>query len=231
MKPSKPRKEDPQSPNALPPDPPEFVNTSGHGPAAVFPTQAHGLNWGAFFLNWIWGIGNNSYIALLTFVPFLNVIMPFILLFKGNEWAWRNKQWTTVAQFHKTQRTWAVVAILVVLLPVTLGGIFLGGMFFSVTTSLRNADITKHAISVVQHDPRAIEELGSPIRTAGWVTGHLDETNTVTDADLNIPVIGPKFVGTIRLKGKKKAGGTWQLSTFELDISGPQGVEQIPMKM
>lgn len=41
-------------------------NTSGQGVAAVVPPELDRWNWGAFLLNWIWGIGNNTFIALLT---------------------------------------------------------------------------------------------------------------------------------------------------------------------
>lgn len=74
---------------------------------ADIPPEIKGWNWGAFWLNWIWGIGNQTYIALLCFVPFLNFIMMIILGLKGNEWAWENRHWDSVEHFQKTQRVWA----------------------------------------------------------------------------------------------------------------------------
>ena len=35
-------------------------NTSGRGPDAVLPSELRGWNWGAFFLNWVWGLGNQT---------------------------------------------------------------------------------------------------------------------------------------------------------------------------
>src|ERR1019366_10250458 len=49
-------------------------NTSGQGVAAVVPPELDRWNWGAFLLNWIWGIGNNTFIALLMFVPVVNIV-------------------------------------------------------------------------------------------------------------------------------------------------------------
>lgn len=63
-------------------------NTSGQGKSAVVPPEIDRWNWGAFLLNWIWGIGNNTFIALLMFVPFVNVVMAFILGVKGSTWRW-----------------------------------------------------------------------------------------------------------------------------------------------
>ena len=66
-------------------------NTSGEGKGALVPEELKGWNWGAFFLTWIWGIGNSTYIALLMFIPLVNMILPFVLGAKGNEWAWKNR--------------------------------------------------------------------------------------------------------------------------------------------
>jgi len=66
-------------------------NTSGQGKKAIVPPEIDRWNWGAFLLNWIWGIGNNTFIALLMFVPFVNFIMPFVLGVKGSTWAWQNR--------------------------------------------------------------------------------------------------------------------------------------------
>ena len=85
-----------------------YQNTSGQGEFAVLPEELRGWNWGAFFLNWIWGAFNNVWIALLMFVPVASYVMPFVLGFKGNEWAWKNKRWEGVHHFREAQRKWAI---------------------------------------------------------------------------------------------------------------------------
>jgi hypothetical protein len=79
-------------------------NTSGQGSASALPDELKGWNWGAFFLNWIWGIGNNVWIALITFI--LGWIWAIVLGIKGNEWAWKHKKWDSVEHFKRTQRKW-----------------------------------------------------------------------------------------------------------------------------
>ena len=86
---------------------PKAENTSGQGGSAVVPAEIKGWNWGAFFLGWIWGIGNSVWISFLEFVPYIGWIMAFVLGAKGNEWAWRYKKWDSVAHFKRTQSTWA----------------------------------------------------------------------------------------------------------------------------
>lgn len=103
-----------------------YGNTSGQGQGAIVPPEVQGLNWGAFLLNWIWGLGNRTYLALLTFIPFVGWIMVFVLLFKGNEWAWQNKQWDSVEAFKATQRKWAIAGVAVIVGCIVLGCV-LGG--------------------------------------------------------------------------------------------------------
>ncbi|EEG77446.1 hypothetical protein [Dethiobacter alkaliphilus] len=72
------------------------------------PQEIRGWNWGAFWLNWIWGIANKTYIALLALIPGVNIIMMFVLGFKGNEWAWKNRDWSNKEEFKDTQQIWAI---------------------------------------------------------------------------------------------------------------------------
>lgn len=76
------------------------------------PTEIDQWNWGAFFLNGIWGLGNKTYIALLAFVPVVNVVMMFILGFKGNKMAWMNKEWESVEHFKRVQRYWNIAGMI-----------------------------------------------------------------------------------------------------------------------
>lgn len=83
-------------------------NNSGRGKMVPLPPQLYGWNWGAFFLNWIWGIGNNTKIAFLTWIPGANLVLIFMLGARGNEWAWQNKRWNSVEHFQKIQKLWAL---------------------------------------------------------------------------------------------------------------------------
>jgi len=71
-----------------------------------------GWNWGAFFLTWIWGLGNNVWVSLLIFVPIVNYAMPFVLGAYGNKWAWEKGKWKNIEHFRKTQKTWALAGLI-----------------------------------------------------------------------------------------------------------------------
>lgn len=90
-------------------------NSSGR-PGASLPTDAAGLSWGGFFLSWIWGIGNNTWIALLALLPIANIIVPFWLLFTGREKAWRNRRWRDLDHFNRVQRIWGASGLVIALL-------------------------------------------------------------------------------------------------------------------
>ena len=79
------------------------------------PDGVKGFSWGALFLNWIWAIGNKTWIGLLCFVPYLGFIMAIVLGFKGREWAWKNKEWESVEQFNRVQRKWSIAGIIFVI--------------------------------------------------------------------------------------------------------------------
>src|SRR6478609_1173911 len=87
----------------------EFFNNSGQNQKnEAIPDEIKKWNWGAFFLNWIRAIPHGAWVALvLMFVPYVNVIIPFVFGMKGNQWAWQNKRWESIEHFNRVQQKWA----------------------------------------------------------------------------------------------------------------------------
>jgi len=130
-------------------------------PTLPVPPEIRGWNWGAFLLNWIWGVGNDTFIALLTFVPFVGLVMPFVLGAKGNSWAWRNGRWDSVEHFNRVQRLWAIWGFII-----WLGGIVLfGGIFGGVFYLLEHSEAYKLGAARLQASVEATDLLGTPIST------------------------------------------------------------------
>lgn len=77
------------------------------------PPEIKKWNWGAFLLGPIWAIGNRVWIGLLGFIPWVNIIIHIILGIKGNEWAWKQKQWNDVEHFKQVQKKWAWWALVI----------------------------------------------------------------------------------------------------------------------
>ncbi|WP_455379760.1 cytochrome c oxidase assembly factor Coa1 family protein [Acidihalobacter prosperus] len=177
-------------------------NTSGFGKKAHVPSDIRGWNWGAFFLNWIWGIGNSTYIAFLMFVPLVNLVMPFVLGAKGNEWAWRNRTWRSIEQFKKTQRRWAWSGFLVILLIPLL----IAFPFFA----MKFSDAYSMSLRAVKNNNLVIKELGKPLRPGFFVTGSFSTSSSNAIALLQYSITGPKGTGEVSVYAVKHAGH-WHL--------------------
>lgn len=100
----------------------EYTNITKCASNDETPNNIKQWNWGAFWLSWIWGIGNKSYKTLWALIPYFGFIWMFVCGAKGNEWAWENKQWSSVEDYNNTQRKWAIAGnvLTVLLLILTL---------------------------------------------------------------------------------------------------------------
>jgi Cytochrome oxidase complex assembly protein 1 len=177
------------------------------------PPEIRGWNWGAFLLNWIWGIGNNTYIALLTLVPVVGFVMIFVLGAKGNRWAWENGRWDSVAHFKRVQRRWAIAGLVV-----WLGGIALfAGINGGVFALLKHSEAYTLAVAKVQASPIAANVLGAPI-AAGTPFGSIKVSGESGTAELNFSVTGSKAKGTVFVDAIKE--GTWTIRRLTLKVDG-----------
>lgn len=96
-------------------------------PDKPMPDGIKGWSWGGFLLNWVWAVGNNTWIGLLALVPVIGwLVMPIVLGIKGREWAWQNKQWDSVEHFNRVQRKWTMWAVML------QGGLLLIGVLVAV---------------------------------------------------------------------------------------------------
>jgi hypothetical protein len=95
--------------------------------AAPLPPGVARWSWGAFWLNWIWAIFNRVWIGLLALIPLVNIVMAFVLGFKGREWAWKSGRWQSVEHFEQVQRKWNLAGWIVIAVALVLG-IGLGAM-------------------------------------------------------------------------------------------------------
>jgi Tfp pilus assembly protein PilE len=76
------------------------------------PEELKGLCWGAFWWGPVWGAFNSVWSSFLYFIPGVNIIMAFVLLFKGRQWAWENSLWKNEDHFKKIQWRWSLSGLL-----------------------------------------------------------------------------------------------------------------------
>ncbi|WP_159564587.1 cytochrome c oxidase assembly factor Coa1 family protein [Budvicia diplopodorum] len=191
-------------------------NSSGNGISAEIPAEIRGWNWGAFLLHWIWGIGNNTFIAFLVFIPFVNLVMPFVLGAKGNEWAWRNKKWASVEEFKRIQRLWARWALGLILFFILM----IAGIIMVVISTMKSSDVYKESVALVTSNPVAAEMLGTPI-SSGIPSGNISVSGHRGSADISFSVEGSKSSGTVYVVAHKEMGD-WIMESnrFKSDQTG-----------
>jgi hypothetical protein len=186
---------------------------------AELPPEYDRWNWGAFLLNWIWGIGNSTYIALLVFVPVVNFVVFIMLGLRGNRWAWKNRYWPSLEHFRRTQRNWAKAGFIT--WAVIL--IMLIAMAPLIMVLLKQSEAHAMAMRELRGNALVVQTLGEPVEAGFWMTGSVDVKNGSGAATLNIPVSGPKGSGTAYVTATKRFG-TWSLDTLVLKIDGGQQI-------
>jgi hypothetical protein len=180
----------------------------------TIPPEIDRWNWGAFLLNWIWGVGNNTFIALLTLIPLVGLVMPFVLGAKGSRWAWRNGRWDSVEHFKRVQRLWAIWGAII-----WLGGIALfGGGIGAGLYAFRHSEAYKLGVSTLQASPVATNILGTPIST-GFPSGKIAINGASGTAILSFSARGPKAAGLVFLEAVKK-DGAWAVTRLTLKLDG-----------
>lgn len=158
--------------------------TSGLGKQSVVPPEVKGWNWGAFLLNWIWGIGNSTYIALLMFVPLVNIFMFFILGAKGNEWAWKNRTWRDVEHFKQTQKSWRNAGFILWLVVFPL--------FFTLIGNMLKGEAFEQSLTAISQHADVVAVIGEPIEAGYFVTGSIRTSGSNGEAYLQYSLSGPK---------------------------------------
>jgi len=192
-------------------------NTSGQGKAAVVPVEINRWNWGAFLLNWIWGIGNSTFIALLMFVPFINIVMPFVLGAKGSAWAWQNNRWESVDEFRRVQRLWAIWSVVTYVIVIGLFTL----LIFTVTSAIKSTEAYKLGYEKLMYNREAVTALGTPIDT-GIPMGKIEVSGPSGKADISFSVEGPKSKGTVYVDAVRDMG-TWTINREVLELEGGKG--------
>ena len=87
--------------------------------------------------------------------------------------------------------------------------------------SLKQSDAYKEALAAVRADSAAVEALGEPIEPGFFLSGSVNVSGPSGDAELSIPLHGPKGKGTLYLEATKRAG-RWDYSLLELAVDGTE---------
>jgi hypothetical protein len=183
---------------------------------AEIPPELDRWNWGAFFLNWIWGIGNSTFIALLALVPFVNIVMIFVLGARGSRWAWRNRYWRDAEHFRKTQRNWAIAGLIIWVL-------FFGaaaGMIGGIPYIMKSNEAYEMTMDSIRSDERVKAAIGANLSDSYWIGGKVSVNADGTgEAKLDIPIEGENGAGSA-VSYAVRNGGKWDMRLLFVRVNG-----------
>jgi hypothetical protein len=94
---------------------------------------------------------------------------------------------------------------------------FIGSILMIVFSAIKSTDPYKDALARAKMHPAVIEALGSPIKEGFFVSGNTNVNGASGDANLAIPISGPKGKGTIYAKATKSLG-RWSYSDLVVEI-------------
>lgn len=116
------------------------------------------------------------------------------------------------------RRVWPAVALVIggFLLFSLVFGI---ALFMSITGSFRHSDVARTAIARAQSDRFLQARLGDPIKMGFMMSGSINESGVTGNADLDIPLHGPKGGGDLYVVATKSAG-QWTFSRLEFQEDG-----------
>jgi hypothetical protein len=194
-------------------------NTPGLKNKMQVPEEIKKWNWAAFWLNWIWGIGNNVYLALICLIPFVSLIAPFYFGVKGNELAWKNKKWESVEEFKRIQKKWAKWAWVVI-----VGFLILfGSIFFGVSGSMKSSPPYSLSWEATIINKDVQEAFGEPLEKGWLVTGGIQTLGDIGNANLSYSIKGPKGKGGVIVEAQKKMG-IWKIENLSVDRGQSQKI-------
>jgi len=96
--------------------------------------------------------------------------------------------------------------------------LFVGSVVVIVFSAVKSTDVYKDALTRAKSHPAVIEALGSPVTEGFLVSGNTNVNGASGEANLAIPVSGPKGKGTIYVAAKKSLG-RWEYSGLVLEIA------------
>ena len=99
----------------------------------------------------------------------------------------------------------------------TLFTAFVVSIALIVFSAVKSTDVYRDALARAKAHPSVIEILGSPIKEGFLVSGNTNVNGASGEANLSIPISGPKGKGTIYVAANKSLG-KWNYSGLIVEI-------------
>lgn len=108
--------------------------------------------------------------------------------------------------------------LLGIVLAIAIFGMGIVGLFSGISKVLKSSEPYQTAVARAKANEQVTTALGTPI-AEGFPMGSINTNNDAGDADLKIPISGPKGKATIYVVGTR-SGGAWTYSKMSVTITG-----------
>ncbi|MBC8755610.1 hypothetical protein H2O64_13110 [Kordia sp. YSTF-M3] len=115
------------------------------------------------------------------------------------------------------QRNWKWFVPTGCLTLIALFVVFIIAIFFTVTSMMKESTPYIESYQTAATNSYVIDRLGEPIEQKGTLQGNISITNNDGEANLTIPIRGPKGKGTIHVIGYKY-NGKWSYDKMAIFI-------------
>jgi hypothetical protein len=85
--------------------------------------------------------------------------------------------------------------------------------------SVKATDAYREAVDRAKASPQVLAALGEPVKVGWFVSGKVNVSGPSGEADLSIPLSGPKGKGTLYATARKQAG-RWRYEVLEVEVEG-----------
>lgn len=92
---------------------------------------------------------------------------------------------------------------------------------------MKSSDVYREALHRAQNHPEVQAAIGTPIEAGWWMSGQINIQNETGNANISIPISGPKGKGTIHAVATKE-GGHWRYSRLDVEVEGKQTINLLP---
>jgi hypothetical protein len=112
-------------------------------------------------------------------------------------------------------RNWKWFLPTVILGPLLLLTLVVGGLMTFVFGLMKSSEPYQHAVALAQKNPQVLRELGGPIERGWFTTGNVNVSDSSGEANMAIPLKGKLSHGELFVVAKK-SDGVWSYQRLEV---------------
>jgi hypothetical protein len=118
-------------------------------------------------------------------------------------------------------RNWKWVLPVGCLGPLTLLILGCAGIFGIIMGSMKHSWAYSEGLALARQNTEVVAVMGEPIETGFLTSGSINVSGSSGNADLAIPINGPKSKGTLYVVAHKQVG-EWMFDNADVEIDGQQ---------